>query len=161
MDPSELCLLEESAVDSMDKIKAGIVVPPRTVQPAAAPAPAAPTKLNLAADTSFDFDKAVLKDDGKAKLDGLVAGLKGVAIDVVIVVGHTDSKGSDAYNQRLSLARAEAVKTYLVSKGIDGQRIRTEGRGESQPVADNATEEGRAKNRRVEIQVTPVAAVKK
>jgi len=71
----------------------------------------------------------------------------------VIAVGHTDSVGSDAYNQRLSLARAESVKAYLVSKGVDRQRIRTEGRGESQPVADNATAEGRAKNRRVDIEV--------
>ncbi|UUZ72504.1 OmpA family protein [Polaromonas sp. P1(28)-8] len=101
----------------------------------------------------FDFDKATLKPGGTGKLDALVDRLKGVNVDVVIAVGHTDSVGTDAYNQRLSLARADSVKAYLVSKGVDRQRIRTEGRGESQPVADNATAEGRAKNRRVDIEV--------
>ena len=120
-----------------------------------------PSRINLSADTAFDFDKAVLKADGKSKLDALVSSLKGVAIDVVIVAGHTDSVGSEAYNQRLSLARADSVMAYLVSKGMDRQRIRTEGRGESQPVADNSTEEGRAKNRRVEIQVVEASTIRK
>jgi outer membrane protein OmpA-like peptidoglycan-associated protein len=86
-------------------------------------------------------------------MDGLLSRLKGVDFDIVIAVGHTDSIGTDAYNKRLSLARANSVKAYLVSKGIDAKRIRTEGRGESQPVADNATAEGRARNRRVDIEV--------
>ncbi|MBO0160588.1 OmpA family protein, partial [Vibrio parahaemolyticus] len=68
-------------------------------------------------------------------------------------VGHTDSIGSDAYNQKLSVRRAEAVKAYLVSKGIEENRVYTEGKGEKQPVADNKTSEGRAKNRRVEVEV--------
>jgi OOP family OmpA-OmpF porin len=71
----------------------------------------------------------------------------------VIAIGHTDSIGSNAYNQKLSLRRASAVKAYLVSKGIEANRIYTEGKGETQPVADNRTKEGRAKNRRVEIEV--------
>lgn len=153
LDPAELCPQEESTVDTMEKIKAGLVVPSRARAVAAPP----PARLNLAADTAFDFNKSDLNVDGKSKLDALVDGLKGVAIDVVIVVGHTDSVGSDSYNQRLSLARADAVKRYLVGKGMDHQRIRTEGRGESQPVADNATAEGRARNRRVEIQVVQTA----
>jgi OOP family OmpA-OmpF porin len=125
--------------------------------PAAAPAAAAPvaaaSKVTYAADAFFDFDKSVVKPAGKAKLDDLVAKVKGINLEVIIAVGHTDSIGSDAYNQKLSVRRAEAVKAYLVSKGIEKNRIYTEGKGEKQPVADNKTKEGRAKNRRVEIEV--------
>ena len=74
-------------------------------------------------------------------------------LEVIIAVGHTDSRGSDAYNQKLSQRRAEAVKKYLVGKGIEANRVYTEGKGEKQPVADNKTKEGKAKNRRVEIEV--------
>ena len=73
---------------------------------------------------------------------------------------HTDSVGSDAYNQKLSVRRSEAVKAYLVSKGIEKNRVYTEGKGEKQPVADNKTSEGRAKNRRVEIEVVGTRAAK-
>jgi OOP family OmpA-OmpF porin len=124
--------------------------------PAPTPAPApAPTseKVTFAADTFFDFDKAVLKPDGKAKLDELASKLEGMNLEVVVAVGHTDSIGSAAYNQKLSVRRAEAVKAYLVSKGIDSKRVYTEGKGKTQPVASNKTAEGRAKNRRVEIEV--------
>ena len=127
---------------------------PKAAAPAApAPAPAAATKVTYAADTFFDFDKSVLKADGKAKLDDLAGKVKAINLEVIIAVGHTDSVGSDAYNQKLSVRRAEAVKAYLVSKGIEKNRIYTEGKGEKQPVADNKTKEGRAKNRRVEIEV--------
>ena len=78
----------------------------------------------------------------------------------MIAVGHTDSVGSDAYNQTLSMKRSEAVKAYLVSKGIEKNRVYTEGKGEKQPVADNKTKEGRAKNRRVEIEVVGTRANK-
>jgi OOP family OmpA-OmpF porin len=126
--------------------------------PAPAPAPAvvaapAATKVTYAADAFFDFDKAVLKPEGKAKLDDLVGKVKGISLEVIIAVGHTDAVGADAYNQKLSVARSEAVKSYLVSKGIEKNRVYTEGKGEKQPVADNKTSEGRAKNRRVEIEV--------
>jgi len=121
--------------------------------PAPAPQPPAATKVTYAADAFFDFDKAVLKPEGKAKLDDLVGKVQGINLEVIIAVGHTDSVGSDAYNQKLSVRRAEAVKAYLVSKGIEKNRVYTEGKGEKQPVADNKTAEGRAKNRRVEIEV--------
>ena len=120
---------------------------------APAPAPAAAAKVTYAADAFFDFDKAVLKPEGKAKLDDLVGKVKGINLEVVIAVGHTDATGADSYNQKLSVRRAEAVKAYLVSKGIEKNRVYTEGKGEAQPVADNKTKEGRAKNRRVEIEV--------
>jgi OOP family OmpA-OmpF porin len=95
----------------------------------------------------------VLKPEGKARLDDLVGKLKAVNLEVIIAIGHTDSIGSDAYNRKLSMRRADAVKAYMVSKGIEANRIYTEGKGESQPIADNKTKEGRAKNRRVEIEV--------
>jgi len=136
--------------------------------PAAAPAPApaaapaaqrpAAAKVTYAADTFFDFDKAVVKPAGKSKLDDLIAKVKGINLEVIIAVGHTDDVGSDTYNQKLSVRRAEAVKAYLVSKGIEKNRIYTEGKGEKQPVADNKTNEGRGKNRRVEIEVVGTRA---
>ncbi len=124
-------------------------------RPAPAPVPAAPTseKVTFAADAFFDFDKAVLKPEGRAKLDDVVDKIKGVNLEVIIAVGHTDAVGSDVYNQRLSVRRSEAVKAYLTSKGVEKNRVYTEGKGEKQPVADNKTSEGRAKNRRVEIEV--------
>ena len=121
--------------------------------PKPAPAPVAAAKVTFAADAFFDFDKAVLKPEGKAKLDDLVSKVKGINLEVIIAVGHTDSVGTDAYNQKLSVKRSEAVKAYLVSKGIEKNRVYTEGKGEKQPVADNKTSAGRAKNRRVEIEV--------
>ncbi|KQM79950.1 outer membrane protein OmpA [Xylophilus sp. Leaf220] len=136
------------------------VVPPAAVTPPAPPAAQVPVanKVTYAADAFFDFDKSVLKPAGRAKLDDLVSKVKGVNLEVIIAVGHTDSVGSDAYNQKLSVRRAEAVKAYLVSKGIERNRVYTEGKGEKQPVADNKTAEGRAKNRRVEIEVVGTRA---
>jgi len=134
---------------------------PPTARPAPAPAaPPAPTseKVTFAADAFFDFDKAVLKPEAKAKLDDLVGKTKGINLEVIIAVGHTDSVGADAYNQKLSVRRADAVKEYLVSKGVEKNRVYTEGKGEKQPVADNKTSEGRAKNRRVEIEVVGTRA---
>ena len=130
------------------------------VRPAAPPAPAAASKVTYAADAFFDFDKSVLKPEGKAKLDDLASKVKDINLEVIIAVGHTDSVGSDAYNQKLSVRRSEAVKAYLVSKGIEKNRVYTEGKGEKQPVADNKTKEGRAKNRRVEIEVVGTRATK-
>jgi len=131
------------------------VAPPA---PKPVPPPPAATKVTYAADAFFDFDKAVLKPEGKAKLDDLVGKVKGISLEVIIAVGHTDSVGGDPYNQKLSVKRSEAVKAYLVSKGIEKNRVYTEGKGEKQPVADNKTKEGRAKNRRVEIEVVGTRA---
>ena len=132
--------------------------PAVTPVPPAPPAPVAAQKVTYAADAFFDFDKSVLKPEGRAKLDDLVGKIQGINLEVIIAVGHTDSIGSDAYNQRLSVRRAEAVKAYLVSKGIERNRIYTEGKGKKQPIASNATAEGRAKNRRVEVEVVGTRA---
>jgi OOP family OmpA-OmpF porin len=124
---------------------------PAAARPAAAGAAA--TKVTYAADAFFASNNAVLKAAGKAKLDDLVGKVKAINLEVIVAVGHTDSKGNDASNQKLSVRRAEAVKAYLVSKGIEKNRVYTEGKGSKQPVADNKTAEGRAKNNRVEIEV--------
>ena len=123
---------------------------------AAAPAPAsaaASSKVTYTADALFDFDKSVIKPEAKASLDSLIGKIKTLTLEVVIAVGHTDAIGTEAYNQKLSERRANAVRAYLVSKGVDKNRIHVEGKGKTQPVADNKTPEGRAKNRRVEIEV--------
>ena len=147
----------------------GALKPVVAQAPVAAPAPVAPAavtppppppvakasseKVTYAADAFFDFDKSVLKPEAKSKLDDLVSKTGDINLEVIIAVGHTDSVGTDAYNQKLSVHRAEAVKTYLVSKGLEKNRVYTEGKGKKQPVADNKTAEGRAKNRRTEIEV--------
>ena len=121
-------------------------------KPAPAPAPVS-SRVTFSADAFFDFDKATLKPEGKATLNDLASKIKGIKLETLITTGHTDSIGSDAYNQRLSLRRANAVKAYLVSQGVAADRIVVEGKGETKPVADNKTAAGRAKNRRVEVEV--------
>ena len=140
---------------------------PAPAAPAPAPAPAAiapvpsSEKVTYAADAFFDFNKADLKPEAKAKLDDLVSKTKEINLEVIIAVGHTDSIGGDAYNDKLSVKRAESIKTYLTSKGVEANRVYTEGKGKKQPVADNKTAEGRAKNRRVEIEVVGTRATGK
>jgi OOP family OmpA-OmpF porin len=121
-------------------------------KPVAKPKPVA-EKVTFAADVLFDFDKSVIKPEGKSKLDDLASKARGVNLEVIIAIGHADSIGSDEYNQRLSVRRAEAVKAYMVSRGIEPNRVYTEGKGEKQPVASNRTSDGRAKNRRTEIEL--------
>lgn len=129
----------------------------QTPPPAPAPAPQEPiwVKETFSADAFFDFDKSTLKPEGRAKLDELVRRVQAqnFQMEVIIAVGHTDSVGTDKYNQGLSERRAAAVKAYLVNKGIEASRVYAEGKGEKEPVATNKTREGRAQNRRVEIEV--------
>jgi OOP family OmpA-OmpF porin len=100
---------------------------------------------------NFEYDKAVLTADSTATLDKVLAGLRDWPEVRVEIGGHTDSRGTDAYNQKLSERRSEAVKAYFAERGIDPSRLTTRGFGESQPLADNKTDEGRARNRRVEL----------
>jgi OmpA-OmpF porin, OOP family len=137
----------------------GFLEPKAAAKPAAAPK-VTQTKITLQADTLYDFDKATLKPEGKATLDKVAADLAKIRLEVVIAVGNTDSVGSDAYNQALGQRRAQSVKAYLISKGVDGGRIYTESKGKSNPVATNATAEGRAKNRRTDIEVVGTVALK-
>jgi len=129
-----------------------LICDPVTEEPKAAPAPPPPgTKIAELPGANFDFNKATLKPECKVKLDEAVA-LMGKHADLrVSVEGHTDAIGSDAFNQKLSERRADAVVGYLTSKGVAASRLVAKGFGKTRPVADNKTEEGRAKNRRVEI----------
>ena len=134
---------------------------PAPAKPAAKPAPAVTqSKITLQADTLYDFDKATLKPEGKATLDKIARDLSKIKLEVIIAVGNTDSVGTDAYNMALGQRRAQSVKAYLTSKGVDGSRIYTESKGKSNPVASNATAEGRAKNRRTDIEVVGTTAAK-
>ena len=134
----------------------GAIKPAAPAAPKAA-APVAPvatsSKVTLLADALFDFDKSTLKPEGIQKLDGLVQKLKDVTVEVIIVVGFTDSVGSLDYNKKLSLRRAEAVKAYLTKNGIEASRVYTEGKAYAEPVGDNKTAVGRALNRRSVIEV--------
>jgi OOP family OmpA-OmpF porin len=129
--------------------------------PVAGPKPTG-EKVTVAADALFDFNKAVLRPEGKAKLDELVSKAAAIKLEVILAVGHTDRLGGDAYNQKLSEKRAAAVKEYLVAKGIEANRVYTEGKGEAQPVTGDKCK-GNAKtkalidclqpDRRVDIEV--------
>jgi len=101
----------------------------------------------------FDFDKSTVKPEAAAILDRLVAFMNENQNKKAALSGHTDSTGSDAYNQKLSERRVNSVRDYVVGKGVSAGRISGQGFGESKPIADNKTREGRAKNRRVEIKV--------
>ncbi len=122
--------------------------------PAPAPSPQAVSeKVTFAAEALFDFDKAIVKPQGKQALDDLLNKVQGMNTEVMVTVGHADAIGSADYNLKLAQRRAEAVKAYMVSKGVDAARVYTEGKGESQPVGDNKTAAGRAQNRRVTVEV--------
>jgi len=101
----------------------------------------------------FGFDSSVIQPDARANLTQLAASLKEYPDSDIVIVGHTDSRGSEEYNLTLSNRRSEAAKTYLVSRGIPSSRIQAQGRGELEPIADNNLEEGRDQNRRVEVAI--------
>ena len=132
----------------------------------AAPAPPVEMRqerqvITLSADTYFDFDKSNLKPEGKQAIQQLAQDLnnRGANVQKITVVGNTDSKGTDAYNQKLSERRAAAVGNYMIENGVPASLIEAYGNGERNPVADNATAEGRAQNRRVDIAVDGVIEV--
>jgi OOP family OmpA-OmpF porin len=126
--------------------------------PKPAPKPAA-QKVTLAADVLFDFNKSAIKPEYKDRLDKLSGQIRDVNLEVVIAIGHADQIGTLQYNQKLSVRRAEAAKAYLVSKGIEPNRVYTEGKGETQPVKACPQLSGKAlieclqPNRRVELEV--------
>ena len=122
--------------------------------PAPPPAPVY-QKSTLSSEALFDHDKSVLKPEGQAALHELNESIKakGARVVDIDVIGHTDSDGTEEYNQALSERRAQAVRDYMVSEGVDASIIDVSGQGESNPIASNATKEGRAENRRVDIHV--------
>jgi len=110
-------------------------------------------KISLTTDTSFGFDKSKLEPEGIQRLKKLHAEIQSAKVDSILATGHTDSIGKASYNKKLSLRRAQAVKDYLVSLGLPAERIFIDGKGATQPVASNKTSEGRARNRRVDVEV--------
>ncbi|BDW11423.1 membrane protein [Polynucleobacter sp. SHI8] len=153
---STLCWRDNNWTPATAAAECDGAIKPAAAAPKAA-APVAPvatsSKVTLLADALFDFDKSTLKPEGIQKLDGLVQKLKDVTVEVIIVVGFTDSIGTLDYNKKLSLRRAEAVKAYLTKKGIEASRVYTEGKAFAEPVGDNKTAVGRALNRRSVIEV--------
>lgn len=134
------------------------VVQTPTQQPVVETPPPPPRTVTLDADANFAFDRADLLPSGKEKLDTFIAESDGVNIGTVVIGGHTDSVGAKAYNERLSLRRAQTVRSYLASKGLHASQFDIQGYGFSKPIASNATAEGRARNRRVEVQTSGVTA---
>lgn len=125
---------------------------PVSVKPAE-PAQSEVITLSDAGDVLFAFNQSELTPTAKSQLDSIMGKLEDADVVSIKVVGFTDSVGSDAYNQALSQRRASSVAEYLLSQGVAPSKITSEGKGESQPVADNETDEGRAKNRRVELHI--------
>lgn len=108
----------------------------------------------------FDVDQATLKGAARTNIESLATSLKNNPQTNILIVGHTDASGTDAYNYKLSERRAASVKTYAVSQGISAARLTTEGRGETEPISDNTTDSGKAQNRRVEIVIVANEAMK-
>ena len=129
-----------------------VAVVEEVAEPAPTPEPAEPVRVEL--DVKFDFDKAAVKPESEGDIKALADFMSQYPQTTTVVEGHTDSVGTDAYNQGLSERRANAVRDVLVNQyGVGGDRVSSVGYGETRPVADNATAEGRAINRRVEAEV--------
>lgn len=170
-DSSGACVQTSSIIHpdcEAKKAPAPIPAPAPAPAPVVAPAPApvVPAKpapqpvkqaITIQAEALFDFDKSILKPAGKKSIDDAIAKMKQVDVEMVIAIGHTDSIGTDAYNQKLSERRATTVKEYMVSQGIPAAKITISGKGETQPVATNKDAAGRAKNRRVDIEFKGVS----
>ena len=172
-DGSGACVQELNSVEHPDCVArkaepakaAAPVVPAQPAKPVAPVAPAgaaaAPSSVKasvtIQAEALFDFDKSVVKPAGKKSIDEAIAKIKSLDVEVVIATGHTDGVGTDAYNQKLSERRANSVKEYMVSKGVPAAKITTLGKGKTQPIASNKTADGRAKNRRVDIEFKGVS----
>lgn len=166
---NELCWRDASWTPATANAKCDGALVAQAPTPPAPPAPVAPAitsqKVTYQADTLFDFDKAVLKPAGKEKLDELASKIQGMNTEVVVATGFTDKIGSDKYNDRLSLRRAQAVKAYLVSKGVPANKVYTEGKGKRDPVKTDCVQKNRkaliaclAPNRRVEVEVVGTQA---
>ena len=160
---NELCWRDAFWTPATANAKCDGALVAQAPQPPVAPAPAPviqSQKVTYQADALFDFDKAILKPAGKEKLDDLASKVGSLNLEVIVATGYTDRIGSDKYNDRLSLRRAQAVKAYLVSKGIEANRIYTEGKGKRNPVTTGCNQKNRkqliaclAPDRRVEVEV--------
>jgi outer membrane protein OmpA-like peptidoglycan-associated protein len=115
-------------------------------------------KLDIPSDVSFDVGRSAIKPNFAPILNQFATSLNQNPVTTVTIIGHTDSTGSDAVNNPLSIDRADSARDYLVSRGVARTRIATDGRGSREPVADNSTQQGRDKNRRVEIYVAEQVA---
>lgn len=138
--PTSDHVIEPAASKSEETTKAAVVPPPIA-------------KVSLTTDTSFGFDQSSLRPEGLERLKKLHAELQNAKVDSILATGHTDSIGKASYNKKLSIRRAQAVKDYLVKLGIPSDRIFIDGKGATQPVASNKTSQGRARNRRVDVEV--------
>ncbi|HTH58545.1 MAG TPA: OmpA family protein [Paraburkholderia sp.] len=160
---NELCWRDAFWTPATANAKCDGALVAQAPQPPVAPPPAPAIqsqKVTYQAETLFDFDKAILKPAGKEKLDDLAQRIEALNLEVVVATGHTDRIGTVAYNDRLSMRRAQAVKAYLVSKGVPADRIYTEGKGKRQPVTTGCNQRNRkaliaclAPDRRVEVEV--------
>ena len=134
-----------------------LAIPARIVPKVETEKPAAKTvqalRVTYLSRTLFDFDRAVLKPEGRKAMDQLIARLTSVNVEVIIATGHTDNVGTDRYNLDLGMRRADAVRNYLVAKGLEPARVYVDSKGERDPVATNKTAKGRGENRRVVVEV--------
>ena len=138
--PTSVPVIDPAASKSEETLNAADVPPPIV-------------KVSLKSNTSFDFDQSSLRPDGINRLKKLHAEIQNAKVDSILATGHTDSIGKASYNKKLSIRRAQAVKDYLVKLGIPSERIFIDGKGATQPVASNKTSQGRARNRRVDVEV--------